>query len=134
MLHMRDESKPVLDTQGSARLYFRCFVAQHKGAGEILCVAHVDRSRYCLHLAAYGGGETSAPLPIRLIIADVLQHESAGILLAHNHPSGDPQPSDSDCRLTRRLATVAEALDCLVIDHLIFAGDRCVSFRSLGLL
>ena len=59
---------------------------------------------------------------------------SAGIVLAHNHPSGDARPSDSDCRATRRLATAAEALDCTLVDHLIFAGDDCTSLRRMGLL
>jgi DNA repair protein RadC len=64
----------------------------------------------------------------------VLRFNSAGILLAHNHPSGILRPSDSDCRLTRQLATVADALDSALLDHLIFAGGDCLSFRSLGLL
>jgi DNA repair protein RadC len=72
--------------------------------------------------------------PFRQIISEAAAHGTAGIVLAHNHPSGDPRPSDSDCRVTRRLASAAEALDCTIIDHLIFAGDQCTSFRRLGLL
>ena len=68
------------------------------------------------------------------IIADAAVHGSAGIVLAHNHPSGDPRPSDSDCRATRRLAVAAEALDCAVLDHLVFAGTECTSLRQLGYL
>ena len=68
------------------------------------------------------------------MISDAAEHRSAGIVLAHNHPSGDARPSDSDCRATRRLASAAEALDCAVLDHLIFAGNDCASFRKLGLL
>jgi DNA repair protein RadC len=55
-------------------------------------------------------------------------------VLAHNHPSGDATPSDSDRRSTRRLATAAEALDCTVLDHLVFAGGECASLRQLGYL
>jgi DNA repair protein RadC len=43
-------------------------------------------------------------------------------------------PSDSDLRVTRRLAAVAEALDCKLLDHLVFAGESCTSMRRLGLL
>jgi DNA repair protein RadC len=71
---------------------------------------------------------------LRTIIADAAQHCSAGIVLAHNPPSGDPRPSDSDYRSTRRLAAAAEALDCAVLDHLVFAGSECTSFRKMGLL
>ena len=66
---------------------------------------------------------TGADFPLRQIIVDAAEHGSAGIVLAHNHPSGDATPSDSDCRATRRLATAAEALDCAVLDHLVFAGE-----------
>jgi DNA repair protein RadC len=71
---------------------------------------------------------------LRQIIIDASHHGSAGIVLAHNHPSGDARPSDSDCRATRRLASAAEALDCTVLDHLVFAGKDCTSLRQLGYL
>jgi DNA repair protein RadC len=71
---------------------------------------------------------------LRDIIADAALNGSAGILLAHNHPSGDATPSRSDCLATRRLASAAEALDCVILDHLVFAGIACTSFRQLGLL
>jgi DNA repair protein RadC len=60
--------------------------------------------------------------------------ESAGIILAHNHPCGDATPSVSDCSSTRRLTCVADALGCRVVDHLVFAGSNVSSFRQLGLL
>jgi DNA repair protein RadC len=87
-----------------------------------------------VHLSRYAGDETGADFPLRDIIADAAEHHSAGIVLAHNHPSGDPHPSDSDCRATRRLASAAEALDCTVLDHLVFAGAHCSSLRQLGYL
>ncbi len=55
-------------------------------------------------------------------------------MLAHNHPSGDPTPSSGDKRATGQLAAAAEALDCTVLDHLVFGGDECTSFRQMGLL
>ena len=61
-------------------------------------------------------------------------HGSAGIVLAHNHPSGDPRPSDNDRRATRRLSVAAEALDCAILDHLVFGGAECTSLRQLGYL
>ena len=101
---------------------------------ENLWVAHVDDQARCVHLSRYSGDEKGAIFPLRSIIIDAAEHGSSGILLAHNHPSGDPRPSDSDCRATRRLAAAAEALDCTVLDHLVFAGTECTSFRRMGLL
>jgi DNA repair protein RadC len=87
-----------------------------------------------LHLSRHDGDEAGARFSLRTIIADAAEHGSAGIVLAHNHPSGDPTPSDSDCRVTRRLASAAEALDCALLDYLVFAGSECTSFRRAGLL
>ncbi|MGI8931891.1 MAG: JAB domain-containing protein, partial [Sphingomicrobium sp.] len=94
----------------------------------------LDQDARCLHLTRHRGDEGGTDFPLRSIIADAALHGSAGIVLAHNHPSGDPTPSDGDCRSTRRLACAAEALDCMIVDHLVFGGKDCTSFRQLGLL
>jgi DNA repair protein RadC len=134
MRYQRAELPLVLDGLAAARRFFAgCFANRGQGQ-ETLWVAHVDEEARCLHLSRYHGDEIGAAFPLRAIIADATEHGSAGIVLAHNHPSGDMRPSDADCRATRRLATVAEALDCTVLDHLIFAGSDCTSLRQLGYL
>jgi DNA repair protein RadC len=134
---VRDQRPEVplkLDGLSAARRFFeRCF-ADTDATREWLWVAHVDQKGHCLHLSRHRGNETGIELPLKAILSDVLEHGSSGILLAHNHPSGDARPSDSDCRATRRLATVAEALDCTILDHLLFAGETCTSLRKMGLL
>ena len=69
---------------------------------------------------------------MREIFRAALNHGAAGLVIAHNHPSGDPRPSPADVAATRRLAETAAALDIVVHDHLIFAGGECRSFRELG--
>jgi DNA repair protein RadC len=134
MRYQRAELPLKLDGLAAARDFFAgCFADSDPGR-EILWVAHVDEQARCLHLTRHDGDETGGPFPLRRIIADAAHLGSAGILLAHNHPSGDSTPSDSDCRATRRLASAAEALDCMVVDHLVFAGEDCTSFRRIGLL
>ena len=128
------ESPLKLDGLASARAFFQGCIANSSPANESLWVAHLDDEARCLHLTRHEGDHDSAPFPIREIIADAAIHGSAGIVLAHNHPSGDPMPSQSDCRATRRLATAAEALDCTILDHLVFARGECASFRQMGLL
>lgn len=102
----------------------------------MLWVAHVDDHARCIHLGRHGEGqENEIDLPVRKIIADAARFGSAGILLAHNHPSGDATPSAADCRATRTLARAAEAIDVAVVDHLIFAPmSQCQSLRRMGLL
>lgn len=134
MRYQRAELPLKLDGLASARAFFAGCIADSDPSRESLWVAHLDDEARCLHVSRHEGEETGAPFPLRTIIADAAAHGSSGIVLAHTHPSGDPRPSDSDRRATRRLAVAAEALDCTVLDHLVFAGTECTSLRRLGYL
>ena len=57
---------------------------------------------------------------------------SAGVVLAHNHPSGDPTPSNDDLLLTSRLKEAGEILGISVIDHVIFGDNRYISLKERG--
>ncbi|HEY6146456.1 MAG TPA: JAB domain-containing protein, partial [Thermoanaerobaculia bacterium] len=59
---------------------------------------------------------------------------AAGVILYHNHPSGDPAPSREDCEFTRRLAAAAESVGVRLLDHVVVGRAGCVSFREAGLL
>ena len=134
MRYQRAELPLKLDGLAAARDFFSGCMADADPRCENLWVAHVDEQARCLYLSRHGGHETGAEFPLRQIIVDAAAHGSAGIVLAHNHPSGDPRPSESDFRATRRLATAAEALDCTVLDHLVFGESQCTSLRKLGYL
>lgn len=134
MRYQRAELPLKLDGLAAAREFFSGCLAEEDPRHESLWVAHVDDQARCLHVSCHRGDETRADFPIREIIATAATLGSNGIVMAHNHPSGDPRPSDSDCRLTRRLATAAEAIDCALLDHLIVAGKECISLRQLGYL
>ena len=134
MRYQRAELPLKLDGLVAAQHFFaNCFRSSDPGL-ERLWVAHVDEQSRCLHLSHHDGDVEVTDFPLKTIIADAARHASAGIILAHNHPSGDARPSEADCRATRRLASAAEALDCTIIDHLIFAGGSCASLRRLGYL
>jgi DNA repair protein RadC len=134
MRYQRAEHPLKLDGLAAARQFFAGCFAEFDAARESLWVAHVDDQARCLHVSCHQGDETGMHFPLKTIITDAAQHNSTGIILAHNHPSGDPRPSDSDCGATRRLASAAEAIDCTVLDHLVFAGTECTSLRRLGYL
>jgi DNA repair protein RadC len=134
MRYQRAEHPLKLDGVAAAKAFFAGCFAESDPSRETLWVAHVDDRAHCLHVSHHEGDQSEARFPLRTIIADAAKHGSAGIVLAHNHPSGDPQPSESDRRATRRLASAAEALDCTILDHLVFAGGDCTSLRDLGLL
>ena len=134
MRYQRVEYPLKLDGLPAARRFFAGCFADSDPSRERLWVAHVDDQARCVHLSLHEGDENGADFPLRSIIADAALHGSTGLVLAHNHPSGDASPSAEDCRSTRRLASAAEALDCTVIDHLVFGGTKCTSFRRMGLL
>ena len=134
MRYLGAERPLKLDGFAAARDFFvGCFV-EADPTRECLFVAHVDSKLNCIHLTHHEGGEGDTALPVRSIIADAALCGSAGIILGHTHPSGDPRPSRSDCLATRRLAGAAGGLDCTILDHLVFAGQECTSMRGLGLL
>lgn len=130
----RAEIPLKLNGVAAAREFFSGCFAEQDPSRETLWVAHLDEDARCVHLSRHPGDDWTVHFPVREIIIDAALHGSLSILLAHNHPSGDPRPSDSDLRSTRRLATAADAIGCKLLDHLIFAGPQCTSVRRLGFL
>ena len=63
-----------------------------------------------------------------------MAHNAAGVILAHNHPSGVAEPSIQDQALTRTLAEALGLVDVKVLDHFIVAPGACLSFAERGLL
>src|SRR3990170_5746527 len=96
----RAESPLRLNGLDAARTFFAGCLAETDPAEEHLWVAHVDNDARCIHLSRHDGDTSTADLPIRQIVADASRIGSAGIVLAHNHPSGDVTPSASDKRIT----------------------------------
>lgn len=70
----------------------------------------------------------------REVFRPAIAEAAAGIIVVHNHPSGDPTPSAEDRAVTRQLAAAGRLLDLPLYDHVIIAGDRFVSFAAAGLL
>lgn len=69
----------------------------------------------------------------REIFYPAIRHKAASIVIAHNHPSGDPEPSQEDLVVTQRLCEVGSLMEIPVLDHLIIAGNRFVSLRQKGI-
>ena len=70
----------------------------------------------------------------REVFLPAILHSAASVVLVHNHPSGDPEPSDEDLSITRRLVQVGDLVGIGVLDHVIVAEGGVVSLRSRGLL
>jgi DNA repair protein RadC len=70
----------------------------------------------------------------REVFKPAVLHSAASIVLAHNHPSGDPEPSEEDLSITKRLKEAGELLGIQVLDHVVVASRGIVSLRSRQLL
>ena len=101
---------------------------------EKVVAAHLDFEGRLIRTTEREGGLDEAEFPIRAIVGDALRLGAAGIILAHNHPSGDLRPSAADLLATRVLAVTAASLGIHFHDHLIVGGGDCRSLRALGLL
>lgn len=70
----------------------------------------------------------------REVFRAAIREGAAGLIVVHNHPSGDPTPSAEDRAVTRQLVAAGQLLDIPVYDHVIIAGQRWTSFSQAGLL
>lgn len=90
----------------------------------------LDQQNNCLGISEIGtGGLAGCMADPRLIFATALKAKASSMILAHNHPSGNLTPSDTDLQLTRKLRDGGRLLDIAVLDHLILTPE---SYRSLS--
>ena len=80
------------------------------------------------------GGMTSTIVDVRIVMKQALEHSATAIVLVHNHPSGVPNPSESDTLLTEKFKSAAESLDIRVLDHIIVTEKNYFSFADESLL
>ncbi|MOA52237.1 hypothetical protein D3C78_1754990 [compost metagenome] len=70
----------------------------------------------------------------REVVKEALRLNAAATIIAHNHPSGNPEPSEADKSITRRIKEALTLVDVRTLDHIIIAGTRSVSFAEHGLI
>lgn len=101
---------------------------------EFRVLALDSQSRVLREVLVTRGLLNSSLVHPREVFRTAIAEASAGVVLVHNHPSGDPTPSPEDQAVTRQLVAAGELLDLPVYDHVIVAGDRFTSFATAGLL
>ena len=70
----------------------------------------------------------------REVFKDAIMHSAASVVLAHNHPSGDPEPSEDDLKITKKLVESGKILGIEVIDHIIIGKNNFCSYKERGLI
>jgi len=85
------------------------------------------------HLVSVGSLSSSIVHP-REVFRPAIREAAGAVVLVHNHPSGDPRPSEEDVAVTRRLANASELIGIRVLDHVVIGDGRYASFREEGLV
>ena len=81
----------------------------------------------------YVGNVSAAVVRVGELFRDAVRTHAAGVIVVHNHPSGDPEPSPDDLHLTAEAIAAGRLLDIFVLDHVILAGTAYVSLRDRGI-
>ena len=100
---------------------------------EELRVVMLDTKNHVLRVATvYQGNVSSSLVRVGELYRDAVRLNAAGIILVHNHPSGDPTPSPDDLHLTAEALAAGRMLDIQLLDHLVIGHDAYVSMRDRG--
>ena len=116
------ERTPICDQKSAARFLSKLIGFR---SDELLIVLFLDARRKLIdHEVIAAGRPESVDFDLRRILLRTIGRGASGIIVAHNHPSGDPRPSRSDVEVTRRLAEVAQMFGIALHDHLVVAGGE----------
>jgi DNA repair protein RadC len=100
---------------------------------EHFLVLYLNQSNHALKVECLShGGTTNVIADPKLIFKNALGLNATAIILGHNHPSGNPRPSEDDRQLTKKLVAAGKFLDIAVMDHIIIGNERYYSFRDHG--
>ncbi len=129
----RIANRPVLSSWDAVLDYCRATMA-HRGTEEFRVLFLDAKNRVLSDEARSPGTVDQAAVYPREVLKRALELGASAMILVHNHPSGDPEPSKADIALTRALVRAAEAVDIAVHDHVIIGKGREVSLRGRALM
>lgn len=127
------QDAPVMSSPARTRR----FLLHHLGnaSREVFCCLFLDSQHRLLACEdLFLGTLDGAAVYPREVAVRALQHRAAALILAHNHPSGLPQPSSADRRITERLVSALGLLDIRILDHIIVGRGQTLSFAEEGLI
>lgn len=98
------------------------------------CLFLDNRHRVIAFEELFRGTVDGVSVHPREVVRCALRHNAAALILCHNHPSGDPEPSHADRLLTDQLVSALARVEVRVLDHLVIGDGECVSFSERGLV
>lgn len=126
-------TRPVFDSPSTVTDFLKLHFAGQPH--ESFAVMYLDaRQALIAFEELFRGTLTQTSVYPREVMKRALQHNAAGLVIAHNHPSGSVEPSHADKLLTTTLGAAVAMMDVRVVDHIIVAGAKSLSFAQQGLL
>jgi len=102
---------------------------------EVFSIVFMDSQHQVIaYEELFRGTIDAASVYPREVVKRCLHHNASAVILAHCHPSGQPEPSQADIKITKRLAEALELIDVRVLDHIVVGGANSVSMAERGLL
>jgi len=130
---LRYEVNVTLDSPRAVKEYCRLRFAECES--EVFSVLWLDNRHRLIECdEMFNGTIDGASVYPREVAKRALQHNAAACILTHNHPSGIPEPSQADRRITERLVEALKLFEIRVLDHIIVGHNECVSFAERGLV
>lgn len=125
--------RPILSSGQAVADYLMVTIGHRRT--ERIQVLFLDAANHLIADETMSSGTTdAAAIYPREVIHRALELGATALILAHNHPSGDPRPSPQDVAVTRSLGNAGQALSIAVHDHIIVSPGGCFSMRAEGLL
>lgn len=106
---------------------------RHKEQEELICMMLDTKNHLLGEEMIFKGTVNGSFVSPREIFLTAMSYHAVGILLVHNHPSGDPTPSQADLDVTQRIAEAGELLGIPLLDHIIIGDCKYLSFRQQGI-
>ncbi len=126
-------NRPALSSWAAVVDY--CKTAMAHGDIEQFRILFLDKKNVLIADERQARGTVDhVPVYPREVVKRALELNASAVILAHNHPSGDPTPSQADIDMTRRIHTALAAVNITLHDHLVIGKSRDASFRAMGLL
>lgn len=123
---------PVMNSPQAIAAYYMEDM-RHKSQEELLLLMLNGKNRRMGELVISRGTVSGSMITPREIYLEALRHHAVSIVLLHNHPSGDPFPSEEDHAMTLRVWEVGQLMELPLLDHIVI-GDRCYySFKERGI-
>jgi DNA repair protein RadC len=133
LLETRLEGRPVLSSWDALRDYLRAAMA-HSPVEEVRVLFLNAKNMLIANEAMWRGSVDEASMHVREVMKRAMAHGATAIIVVHNHPSGDPTPSQADVKLTRELVEAGRHMKVTVHDHVIVGIQGQSSLRAMGLM